>query len=641
MMAAPFPCALLLLACFNLVLVAHSETCEKWDRQPELCSRFQGYAGDETYIYVPEGSTLAQLKSLISSAINIINTMGSTFSSKEYCNTRYLMLACATLLRPCETLPLPKTITGDNQQREVTPLLIPKQPCRELCEEYNSPECQVTATQLGLPLGLGLYFPKNYSAPISCINETEFAVPFYLEDGKNVTVPLRQLVGEEEEANLPEEWRGGNWTMSCNAMSVDDFGLSCVEPLVPDYDNNRCVFECPLPSYSEEQYENIKILQLVFGWLSWAGSLLVALSYGVHPSLRAFPANLILMTAIATNIATFAIILPTFATYQKTWCGVDDAYLFPTLDIVDEVVGAYFEFKMDELLVKSHLCSFQGFVLMFGFLSTTMWWVIISFNMFLTVYFRERLPTGKLWNISLQVTYHGVGWVVPFVLTLIPTAADRMAFGPGDTFCFVSPEDNRAYFITFWALPVAIALLVGLVLFAAAIVRILRLAISLGEGKKACMTYYRLGLFILIFMIVYACIFAYTLQVATNLETIEEGYSEYFTCLITGLEGCTLSEEVNNYHLAGLKGFAYAVLGFLLFLNFCLSEAVGKLWWRLLKGVARGRLPSLRRSETSNRSSHKTTKRQRRSRSKSKFKSRSIASDRITMSLDSQEESIP
>ncbi|KAL6056475.1 hypothetical protein QOT17_016095 [Balamuthia mandrillaris] len=600
---------------------AGAQSCELWNREPEICGRFTGYKGEQVYIYVTEGSTLARQIAGVTAAINVLGTAGLDFANPDYCNTRYLLLMCATLLRPCETLP------RNSKNDPLVPLLVPKQPCRELCVEYNSPECQVTATQLGLPLGLGFYYPKNYSAPISCINETEFGVPFYLKDGKNVTVPLRQLLGEEEEANLPEEWRGGNWTMSCNAMSVDDFGLLCAEPLAADHESQRCAFACPLPAYSDEQYDNMKVLQLTFGWLSWVGSLLVGISYGVHPSLRSFPANLILMTALATNIATFAIILPTFATHQTTWCGYDDEFLYPTLYVSNGGLSSVF--KMDQLLVKSELCSFQGFVLMFGFLSTTMWWVIISFNMFLTVYFAKRLPTSKTWKSGLQVTYHGVGWVVPFVLTLIPTAADRMAFAPGDTFCFVSPEDNRAYFITFWALPVAIALLVGLVLFAAAIVRILHLAIALGEGKKACMTYYRLGLFILIFMMVYTFIFAYTLQVATNLETIEEGYSEYFACLVMGLEECTLSEEVSNYHLAALKGFAYAVLGFLLFLNFCLSEAVGKLWWRLLQGLMHGRLPSLRPSE----SSHKAKKR-----SKGKKASTSLDVNKLTMSIDGLEE---
>ncbi|KAL6067954.1 hypothetical protein QOT17_008440 [Balamuthia mandrillaris] len=611
----------LVLSCLNsqFVLLVNAQTCEPWNGLPELCSKLPGYSAEKVWIYLPANTSLSYHQTVVSTYINIFGSATFNDPFAEYCNNRYLMLACASFLRPCET-------AIDAATGETVPLLIPRQPCRDLCLEYNIPECKVVANGVGVRPGEGLYYPPGYDAPISCFNETERnGVPFYLDGNATNTVNIGQWLKDED---IPDGRSADEeFNMTCNAMTINDFvGLTCEEPLEMDSANNRCAFECPLPAYSEEQYDNIKIIQLTFGWLSWVGSLLVALSYAVHPKLRSFPANLILMTSVATNIATFALILPSFATYEKTWCGVDGAYLVPSM-IVDYDVVAFF--KIEELLVKSELCSFQGFVLMFGFLSTTMWWVIISFNMFLTVYFKNKLPNSKAWDVGLQVAYHVVGWALPFVLTLVPTAADRMAFGPGDTFCFVSPEDNRAYFITFWALPVALALIIGLILFIAAIGRILYFAVSLGEGKKACVTYYRLGLFILIFMIVYAFIFAYTLRVSTNEDTIEDGYSTYFECLVSPIavrdnslvEDCTLGDDVSNYHLAALKGFAYAVLGFLLFLNFCVSEAVGKMWWKLFKGFARGTFPSsLMPTETSR---------------KSKSKTKTKTTDKLTMSMES------
>ncbi|KAL6073915.1 hypothetical protein QOT17_004606 [Balamuthia mandrillaris] len=535
------------------------------------------------------------------------------------CFQLHLMLTCATFLRPCFQIE-----QEPGQEQNLLPIPFPRQPCRGLCLQIRSPACLAWGEEIGTPVGMGLHFPPGFGPPVTCYNETEFGLPFYVDE--QLTTTLGELW---EDAPADREMEAVN--MTCNYMSLEDFGITCGEPLVMDEDKQQCSFTCPLPAYSDEQYDNIKILQLTFGWLSFVGSILVAVSYGIHPKLRTFPANLILMTALATSIATFALILPTFATHQTTWCGPDEAYLFPTIEVSDGY--PIIEFKMDELLVKSSVCSFQGFVLSFGFLSTTMWWAVISFNMCITVYFGKKLPTSKGWKIGLQVTYHVVAWILPALLSLVPAAADKIAFGPGDTFCFVSPEDNRAYFITFWALPVAIALLVGLVLFLASIVRILVLAFKLGEGKKACMTYYRLGLFILIFMVVYAFIFAYTLEVATNLDTIEEGYSEYFRCLTLLKPGCSLSEDVNNYYLAALKGFAYAVLGFLLFLNFCLSEPIGKMWWKLATSLAHGGLPSLRPSTDTGSATGKRSKR----RSKSKSKS-SLDTNKMTIYADSEDD---
>ncbi|KAL6073918.1 hypothetical protein QOT17_004611 [Balamuthia mandrillaris] len=607
--------------------VAVGQTCERWTGEPSICGRFAGYSGEEVHIYVPTNSTLAEQVAVVVATVNVVGTVGTSYSAADYCNSRYLMLSCATFLRPCLMLEQTSEEVGETTP---VPVPIPIQPCKSLCQEYRSEQCMAAADELGFPIGAGLGFPPSYFAPLTC-NETEFGLPFYIDERVNTTYGQIWRDSPGEKAN--EEFE-----LMCNHMSANAFGLTCEEPLVKDEEKQRCSFTCPLPAYNENQYDKIQILQLTFGWLSFVGSLLVAVSYGIHPSLRTFPANLILMTALATSIATFALILPTFATHQTTWCGPDEAFLFPTYTL-DETRTPVVDFKMDELLVKSDLCSFQGFVLVFGFLSTTVWWVVISFNMCITVYFGKRLPTSRAWKVSLQVAYHLVGWALPLLLALIPTAADKIAFGPGDTFCFISPEENRAYFITFWALPVAIALLVGLVLFLASIVRILILAFKLGEGKKACMTYYRLGLFILIFMVVYAFIFAYTLQVATNLDTIEEGYSEYFQCLTFASSDCSLSEDVSNYHLAALKGFAYAVLGFLLFLNFCLSEPIGKMWWKLVTGLAHGGLPSLRPT-TDSTGTGKRTRSNSRSRNKSKSKV-SIDTNRMTISVDSNEEAIP
>ncbi|KAL6073916.1 hypothetical protein QOT17_004609 [Balamuthia mandrillaris] len=615
MKSSAFVVVVLLFFASSLVVTVHGQSCELWDGEPSLCANFPGWSGDEVYIYVAENWTLAEQVAWVATTINVVFTAGVSYSNGDYCNSRYLMLTCATYLRPCLMLP-------EDDNGTLVPVPVPHQPCLDLCHDYNADICFEAAAKLNTPQGMGLYYPTPYVAPLTC-GEMEFGLPFYIDEQLSTTV------GQMWE-DAPAEIADQEIELTCNKMSIEDFGLTCTPPLVPDVENNRCVFTCPLPAYSDEQYDNIKILQLTFAWLSFVGSILVSLSYGIHPKLRTFPANLILMTALATSIASFALILPTFATYDTTWCGDEDNFIFPTYSAQGGT--PVLTFKFDELLVYSDLCSFQGFVLSFGFLSTTMWWAVISFNMCITVYFGKKLPTSKGWMVGLQVTYHVVAWVLPFIFALVPTAADKMAFGPGDTYCFVSPEENRAYFITFWALPVAIALLVGLVLFLASIVRILILAFKLGEGKKACMTYYRLGLFILIFMIVYTFIFAYTLEVATNLDTIEEGYSEYFMCLAFARGNCSLSDDVSNYHLAALKGFAYAVLGFLLFLNFCLSEPIGKMWWKLVTSLAHGGLPSLGRSSDTGSGTGK------RSRKRSKKRSKSDTDKMTITGVESNEE---
>jgi len=69
------------------------------------------------------------------------------------------------------------------------------------------------------------------------------------------------------------------------------------------------------------------------------------------------------MTAAAANIAAGAIILPTYAGYDNTWCG-GTALLIPQLQLVsaDSYGFPEISFNIDESVLdfQSSLCTFQG-----------------------------------------------------------------------------------------------------------------------------------------------------------------------------------------------------------------------------------------------------------------------------------------
>ena len=43
--------------------------------------------------------------------------------------------------------------------------------------------------------------------------------------------------------------------------------VQCPSPLVAA--NQRCAFSCTLPSLTEQEYINVKVMQGVLGWISW------------------------------------------------------------------------------------------------------------------------------------------------------------------------------------------------------------------------------------------------------------------------------------------------------------------------------------------------------------------------------------
>ncbi|KAL6043171.1 hypothetical protein QOT17_024045 [Balamuthia mandrillaris] len=585
---ALFLCATLalLLSSGCSTVSALNGTCRLWNGVPTHCTQFKEYLSGTTHIFVPFGSTLEEQQAKATTVINTAGTAGPLIGLD--CATYYANMACSTHLRPCTT---------DGTMWKP----IPQQPCEVVCNKYVS-ECAPKIVNAGRIPGMGLYFPPGFRAPITCterdinmFNDFMFQVPTYdaFALASNDTIP----------EDITEDWLRIAANASCNGPTFRDYvAVVCQPPLVQDPDNPiRCGFACPLPSYSDKQYDAVKIVQTVFGWLSLVGSALVVISYAFHPSLRAFPANLIMMASIAAHIAAWAIVFPSFVGHEDVWCGPDGEFLSPTWVLGLQITV---DFEFDQLLSKSSICTFQGFLLQFGFLSTTMWWGNIAFNMFITIYFHKMLPKSAGFKTGLQVLLHVVGWVVPFILILIPAAAEKMAFQPGDTFCSISPEDDNVWFIVFWALPVGIVLLVGLALFVGSIVQIVRAAIQANQIQRAFVTYYRLLIFIFLYLMLYCFIFAYTLDLSANQAEVEESYGEYLACL-SFEDDCHLSSDAHNYPLAVLRGFAYSVLGFCLFLTFCISEPVFKFWRAFFPALARGHFSSAFNPSESNTSTNK------------------------------------
>ncbi|KAL6060311.1 hypothetical protein QOT17_013610 [Balamuthia mandrillaris] len=598
----------IVLACSFAALVfplgAYSQTCVPWDGAPSFCAKFDEWKGTDVHIYVPVNATIAELVSRVSTNINYVGSLGDDGSLDSKCNLFWARLNCATHLRPCA-----RVIGNDG----AVLLTRPVQPCLTSCRNYEA-LCKEYVLGQGLPFGVSLYYPPGHAAPLTCSENDTDGLAFYQSANYSISASL-----SEDEDELQ------SYELHCNKLTSDGSGfLQCEEPLETEPGSNNCGFTCPLPSYSQSQYDSIENLQLVLSWLSWAGSLVVILSYALHNKLRQFPSNLILMAAVAAHAESVGMILPTFFGTHNTWCGFDTVFLMPETSIENQVF--VIDFDIAELSVESGLCTFQGWLVQMGFLSSTMWWGIVAFNMFLSVFFGKKLPTTKTWTISLQITLHICGWAVPAFLMLVPAAAGQISFAPGASFCSLDAAD--VYFLVFWAVPIGIILLVGTILFVASLMRLLKFARQLKELKKTCGTYFRVILFILIYLVLITFIFSYSLRVVTAKDTIEDGYGEYYKCLIRRDNNCTLSESVHNYGLAVLRSVGYSSLGLLLFFNFCISPSMGRFWWRFFDKLRQGRFTSIFTSEKTPNTG----------KSPGKTKKSTGTHDMITMSMDDEKD---
>ena len=154
--------------------------------------------------------------------------------------------------------------------------------------------------------------------------------------------------------------------------------------------------------------------------------------------------------------------------------------------------------------------------------------------------------------------------------------------------CFITSEDNNAWSLTFFFIPVGISLVLGSVLFMICLIRLLVVAIRLRKIAEVVVPYTRVIIFIFIFFLVISLFVAYVINNAANESTITSGYELYYECIsgttFTPPSQCALDSNVSSYPLVMLKGFAASCLGFLLFFNF-MSWTVLKHWGNIFVGI--------------------------------------------------------
>ena len=155
--------------------------------------------------------------------------------------------------------------------------------------------------------------------------------------------------------------------------------------------------------------------------------------------------------------------------------------------------------------------------------------------------------------------------------------------------CFISSQDNYAWIIVFFFVPVGICLLFGSIFFILSLAKLMFVVIKLRKWKEVVMPYLRVLLFIFSLFLVVTLFSIYCINNAANASTINSGYQQYYACIGTSAVSgtiCELDNNVANYSLVMLKGFAISVFGVLLFFIFT-SPQLFIHWFRVFQAIYR------------------------------------------------------
>ncbi|KAL6049888.1 Wnt-activated receptor [Balamuthia mandrillaris] len=550
------------------------------------CVDVLGYS-EGTPIYVQGDLTWNYLASRATSMTNAASI--DTVETKE-CIQAAIYAACVTTFRPCLVL-------------EEEPVPWPIQPCLSVCSSYM--ETCGRILQNGLPIGIALILPEpqmGYNLTCSERDVWTNYTSFWKEPSYNVSAAYF-TEGADEHSSI---------TLECSDPRGGNAVFACQLPLVTS-DDGRCGFECPLPTLTEEQYGAVKTVQAVLAWCSLVATCVMIITTSLHKHQRQFPANLVIMVAISANIAAGALCLAHMIGEEEVWC--DDAVITFESEFNRHLVTLD---NAAELYVKTSLCTFQGFLLMFGILAATFWWLLIAVNMLFQLMWRDYIP--ERWkdnlDLKLQLVFHVLAWGLAALFALIPAATDSIAFTSADTFCFVSSyAGGEAMFWSFWVVPVSVCLSIGTLCFLVCIIKISFISFQTGR-LELLLNNLRVVMFVVVFLLVYCFLFAYSIKVQSSKEEVEKAYDRYFACMmfpwIFGKEGsgdCKLDEDVTSYPLVVLRAIGVSALGLLLFCTFANRE-----WLKVYQQTLSSSTSKLKRSsEKPPISSKKRTKKSKRS----------------------------
>lgn len=640
-------CALLWAACAPTA--DGQRRCSRWNGRPSLCAQFPEIAAAEWFFH-EESLQPSMLYASRFAEVYLNSLLLSPWS--DDCLLTRIKGMCTTWLRPC--------VMADDGEGGLEPLPFPERACNGLCQSYLT-NCSdfIDAALLGLGLNFGLNnFYDGSAPPIECteqeaVDNFNASIPVFPESTELVDVALL------DENGAPTGVIRHNVTAVCHDLSdyrsLDQVKIVCDDPLAYSDDEGICMFRCPLETFSDSEYDAIKITQTVLAAVSLAACSFLVLSFLVHPEKRAFPTNMIAMMGLAIAVCCVGFLLAPVLGHDNVWCDGGDELLAPDMSVVANAQLsasqlARVETDMDDLIAHGSLCTLQGFFIVFGFEAAYAWYTAIAFSSFLNVCFATKAFCGaplspaesQLSDIAggkrkrrvkralLIAAYHVFGWGLPFLLALVPAAAGRMAFQPGGTFCFVSPEDDNAWQIVFWFVPVGTMMALGTTFLLAMLAKILVVDFVRKRGlwradvrsatllKAVAKLNVRVLLFVFVFLVDCILVFLWHVVVETREEDIQDAYDRYYKCLLFGTYPddddntfrfeCDQDEDLLDYGLVVAKSVGYTAMGLILSLLFLSTPAIYKHWLRLAKLCCRGKFKEALYSVSSSGSGHKKRK---------------------------------
>lgn len=398
------------------------------------------------------------------------------------CYKRAMSLICQTAFPTCGS-------AYDETTKQTYP--VPTPPCRQSCESALG-DCSYILSLMG----------EEYLKLLDCTSDAWPAGPTYKYAAANSLTSGEAIEVDAACTDLVFP------NSAYEAWVLPDFERCPVimgrKPNPKDKDI-QCWVPCPDPTYTPHEWDKLIIVYQFFSSISFVLMLFMLVTSLLDAKRR----RLRLHIPIYFSCMMMAVSFFVAGTNPKeqTWC--DDPVTYAT--------GS-----------SNARCATQGFFFQFFGLSAVLWWTVIGFHMFASV-FMNHSPELRF----KEKYYHAFAWGVPLVLTIITSSIDAHGFAPPAPWCYIHDPGYADYYdqgfhqvagipIDYYVfyIPIGIALLVtfifiGLVFFT--VFRVLRTAKSLRKAGNDARVQFRIVFFLVVLLLLFILIFEWRF----GLETID------------------------------------------------------------------------------------------------------------------------
>ncbi|KAL6053948.1 Frizzled-10 [Balamuthia mandrillaris] len=473
--------------------------------------------------------------------------------------------------------------------------------CRNVCEEARE-QCQHhSRTKWPSLLKEYLDCDNTHSGLFGRPNVKLFPRP-----QENYTYTLKTKNGLVFNASLP-----CSYAKQTRLLPTYDGPLVCPLPLHNEL--GGCVFGCPEPLLTSEQWSGITTMISVTAWLSFILMAFLTVSYLIDPQKRRFPNNLPLFFFLCILFFSFGLCISSLVGYKEVLCS-------------DSNNAAYWGHET---------CTIQGILIVYFMFAAMSWWLLIAFNLLahlMSARTQYELTVKKRKTV-MMAAYHGFAWLFPLIPMIIALSAHRIGSNGATLWCgihsasyesqirfFTTPNgvehnsggEQRYWFFFLFLTPLSLMVVLGIVMIGAVIGYQLKRQRTIQDIWRFCRNEWRVVAFLGLY--VWVCIFLASFEISFVVERSKrnDNYQDYIDCLLVQQQteligeevtpappsaianssadmstladaGACVLDRVTNFPLWVIAAFNFVGHGLFVFLIFGTTKRIYLVWWRIIR----------------------------------------------------------